>query len=376
MVTRQRVVWPTNSRKLCVTTLHADVKTHSCELDANGKDSHNASMLSFGHSSKTKMVFLIRSCLVIFLIWYFFCLLVPMGSGKVARVVSFPAGNGVKKLATELKRNGIIRSTWHFAIVSRLHGQAHCLKAGDYRFTDAMTVMDILRKVVNGDVDFQRFTLPEGYSTYQAAELLQQQHLLAGNAFLRACSDSRLLTKLGSRTASVEGYLYPATYNLSQGETAEQLVAQMTAHFEKDYSAIVGTAVGRGMSRHDVVTLASMIEKEAVSPAEKPLISSVFHNRLRIGMPLQSDPTAVYGVRAFCGTVTKADIKRPSPYNTYLHPGLPPGPIGNPGADALKAALHPADTPYLYFVARQDGSHQFSRTLQEHNQAVQKYLKH
>jgi UPF0755 protein len=122
------------------------------------------------------------------------------------------------------------------------------------------------------------------------------------------------------------------------------------------------------------VTLASVIEKEAVSPEEKPLISSVFHNRLRIGMPLQSDPTAVYGTRAFSVKVTKADIRRPSPYNTYLKRGLPPGPIGNPGSESLRAALNPAKTSYLYFVARQDGTHQFSRTLDEHNRAVRKYL--
>lgn len=346
------------------------------ELDANGKDSHNAPMFSFKPPSKAMMVFLVRAFLAVSLVWYLFCLLTPAGSGRVVRVVSFPAGSSIKKLAIDLKRNGIIRSSWHFIIVSRLRGQAHRLKAGDYRFTDAMTTTDILRKVVSGDVDFQRFTLPEGYSIYQAAELLQQQHFLERNDFLRACGDPRLLTRLGIRTASAEGYLYPATYNLSQGETAEQLVAQMTAHFEKNYSVVAGNVSGRKMSRHEVVTLASMIEKEAVSPAEKPLISSVFYNRLRIGMPLQSDPTTIYGVRTFGSTVTKADIKRPSPYNTYLNSGLPPGPIGNPGADALRAALHPADTPYLYFVARQDGTHQFSRTLEEHNQAVQKYLKH
>jgi len=132
---------------------------------------------------------------------------------------------------------------------------------------------------------------------------------------------------------------------------------------------------GPGLSRHDVVILASVIEKEAVSPEEKPLISSVFHNRLRIGMPLQSDPTAVYGVRAFSGKVSKHDIQHSSPYNTYLIKGLPTGPIGNPGLVALKAALHPATTQYLYFVARQDGTHQFSRTLDEHNLAVNRYLK-
>jgi UPF0755 protein len=155
--------------------------------------------------------------------------------------------------------------------------------------------------------------------------------------------------------------------------TAEQLVSQMIQRFEKAYSGI-GPA-GTPLSRHDTVILASMIEKEAVSAEEKPLISSVFHNRLRIGMPLQSDPTAVYGVRAFSGKIKKADILRVSPYNTYLIKGLPTGPIGNPGADAIKAALNPAKTTYLYFVARQDGTHQFSSSLAEHNKAVRQYLR-
>jgi UPF0755 protein len=170
----------------------------------------------------------------------------------------------------------------------------------------------------------------------------------------------------------VEGYLFPATYNLSRTTTEEQLISQMVGQFRK----VCGEAEnGGGLSRSETVTLASIIEKEAVSAEEKPLISSVFHNRLRLGMPLQSDPTAVYGVRAFAGKVTKSDISRPSPYNTYLKRGLPPAPIGNPGLDALKAALQPATTPYLYFVARQDGTHQFSRTLDEHNRAVVRFLK-
>ncbi|MEI6705182.1 MAG: endolytic transglycosylase MltG, partial [Deltaproteobacteria bacterium] len=153
-------------------------------------------------------------------------------------------------------------------------------------------------------------------------------------------------------------------------------IIQMVGQFEKRYAELSATEGSvAGLSKREVVTLASVIEKEAVSPEEKPLISSVFHNRLRIGMPLQSDPTAVYGVRAFSGKITKADIQRPSPYNTYLNRGLPPGPIGNPGSESLKAALSPARTNYLYFVARQDGTHQFSRTLDEHNRAVNRYLR-
>lgn len=315
-------------------------------------------------------------CLLSVPVWYLFYLLTPTGSGKIIHVVSFPSGTSVKKLASELKRIGIIRSSWHFILASHLRGESQRLKAGDYRLSDAMTTTDILHKMVNGEVDFQRFTLPEGYSMFQAAELLQQKGLMTRSAFLNACNDRKLLIALGIRAASVEGYLFPATYNLTQGETAEHLVSRMTGHFKKVYSVISAGAQQSGkMSRHEVVTLASMIEKEAVFPSERPLISSVFHNRLRICMRLQSDPTTVYGIRAFGNTVTKADLLRPSPYNTYLNHGLPPGPIGNPGADALRAALHPAETSYLYFVARQDGTHQFSRTLGEHNQAVLKYLK-
>ena len=331
-------------------------------------------MFLFIRTPKFLAISLIRIFLSLVLLWYLLCLL-PAGSGRIVRDVSFPTGSGIRKLAIELKSTGIIRSSWHFILVSRLRGQAHRLKAGDYRINDAMTTTEILRKLVNGDVDYRRFALPEGYSIYQAAELLEQKRLLGRDEFLKACRDPQLLGRLDIPTATVEGYLFPATYNLSRGGTAEQLVSRMTAQFEKVNTDTLSHAAAGGLSRHALVTLASMIEKEAVSPEEKPLISSVFHNRLRIGMPLQSDPTAVYGVRAFSGKVTRADIQRRSPYNTYLNPGLPPGPIGNPGAAALAAAMHPAATRYLYFVARQDGTHQFSRTLAEHNLAVRRYLK-
>jgi UPF0755 protein len=332
-----------------------------------------SAMFTFKPSSKNLFVLLVRLSLSMMLFWYLFCLFVPPGNGAAVKDVSFPAGSGVRKLAAELKAGGIIRSPWHFILVSRLRGQAQRLKAGDYRLNDSMGVTAILNKLVNGDVDFRRFALPEGYSIYQAAELLEQKGFFSKDEFLKACRDPQLLSGLGVRTESVEGYLYPATYNLTKTGTAEQLVSQMIQRFEKAYTGIGPSGVS--LSRHDAVILASMIEKEAVSAEEKPLISSVFHNRLRIGMPLQSDPTAVYGVRAFSGKVKKADILRVSPYNTYQIKGLPPGPIGNPGVDAIKAALNPAKTPYLYFVARQDGTHQFSSSLADHNQAVRQYLR-
>lgn len=316
-----------------------------------------------------------RIVLVAGLFWYLVCLFVPPGNGSLQCDISFPQGSGIRKLAGDLKKAGVIRSSWHFVLMTRLRGDAHRLKAGEYRITDAMTPDMILRKIVAGDVDYRKFTLPEGYSVYQAAELLEQKGFFKRDAFLEKCRDRAVLARLGLNEASVEGYLYPATYNLAHGGNEEKLLEQMIGQFNKTYAGITGKGGERNLSRHEVVTLASIIEKEAVSPEEKPIISSVFHNRMRIGMPLQSDPTAVYGVRAFTGKVSKADILRPSPYNTYLNKGLPPGPIGNPGRDAVQAALNPAKTDFLYFVARQDGTHQFSRNLAEHNQAVARYLR-
>jgi UPF0755 protein len=325
-------------------------------------------------SPKVILMNSIRIFLLISLLWYLVPLFVPLGQGSVVCDISFPSGSGIRQLANELKAGGVIRSSWHFVLMTRLRGDAHRLKAGEYRFSDGMTPDIILRKIVSGEVDYRKFTLPEGYSMYQAAELLEQKGYFKRDAFLEKCRDKALLLRLGLNEASAEGYLYPATYNLPRGGSEEQLLEQMIGKFNTSYATINGEGTGQ-LSRHEIITLASIIEKEAVSAEEKPLISSVFHNRLRIGMPLQSDPTAVYGVRAFTGKVSKADILRPSPYNTYLNKGLPPGPIGNPGRDAVQAALNPPETDYLYFVARQDGTHQFSRTLEEHNQAVIRFLK-
>jgi UPF0755 protein len=326
--------------------------------------------------SKTSFVYSIRICLTLLLFWYLFCLLVPPGNGTITRDIPFPPGSGIRKLAGELKSGGVIRSSWHFVLVTRLRGQSHRLKAGEYRFNDGMTPDVILKKLVSGDVDYRRFSLPEGYSIYQAAELLEQKGYFSRAEFLDKCRDRDLLARLGVQETTVEGYLYPATYNLTRGGSVDQLISQMVAQFDRRFAELSAQkGEDTGLSRHATVTLASLIEKEAVSSEEKPLISSVFHNRLKLGMPLQSDPTAVYGVRAFAGKISRADIDRHSPYNTYLIQGLPPGPIGNPGSEALEAALHPAATNYLYFVARQDGTHQFSRTLEEHNRAVYRYLK-
>lgn len=298
------------------------------------------------------------------------------GSGKTVVIVDVAEGSSLSRIADDLARSHVVTNARLFAFYARLKGAQSRLKAGAYQLTDAMPPAEILRKMLNGEVFVERFAVPEGYSIYQLAELLESRRMFSKDSFLAACRDKELLKELNIRANSVEGYLYPSTYDVPKKMSAEDLIRLMVKNFARVYAERFEARVNAsGMKRGEILTLASMIEKEARQPSERPLISSVFHNRLTKGMRLQSDPTAIYGVRAFGGKVAKQDVLRGSPYNTYLIHGLPPGPIGNPSAEAIEAALNPAQTDYLYFVARQDGSHLFTRSLDEHNKGVNKYLK-
>lgn len=303
-------------------------------------------------------------------------LLTPPGTGEKVVLADFAKGSSLQRFAETLEKKGVIRSPRLFVLYARLHGDDARLQAGTYRFTDALTPAEILRKMVLGEVYEQRFAVPEGYSVYQVAELLEGRKIFPRDRFLAACFDGKLLASLRLPGRSVEGYLYPSTYGIRPGMDEAAVIRLMVENFNRNAAGLFPSGgTGSGLSRHQVVTLASMVEKEAVVASEQPLIASVFLNRLRKGMPLQSDPTAVYGVRAFAGKVKKADIMRDSPYNTYRIKGLPPGPIGNPGSKAIDAVLKPATSPYLYFVAKNDGTHFFSTSLEEHNRAVRTYLK-
>lgn len=310
------------------------------------------------------------------LVRYALFISLPAGNGSNVRIFDFEKGYSLRKIAEELEKARIISNARLFVIQARIRGDSEHLQAGEYQFTDAMRPAEILRKMVAGEIHARKFAVPEGYSIYQIAELLEGQGFFTKEAFLRQSSNPRLLSELGIDGKTVEGYLYPSTYNITRKMDEAALIRAMVSQFNRvfdDKFAI--KAKGRSMSRKDVVTLASMIEKEAIVPTERPLISSVFHNRLRIRMRLQSDPTAVYGIRAFAGAVSKQDVERHTPYNTYQIDTLPPGPIGNPGSGSLEAALDPAKSNYLYFVAKKDGTHHFSATLEEHNKAVHAYLK-
>lgn len=313
--------------------------------------------------------------LIIAIVTVHFALSRPVGDGKRVYALTVPRGAGFNQIVGELKRQRLVRSSLHVRIVARIYGLDRKMQAGDYLVTDAMKPIDILDKMASGVTDARKFTLPEGYSIYQAAEMLEKQGIFEKSRFLEACRDHKLILSMGIPATTVEGYLFPGTYLVGFKMDERGFVTEMMREFRHRTGALEKQLSDSGFTMHQVVTLASMIEKEAVLSEEKPLISSVFRNRLKIGMPLQSDPTAIYGVRAFGGTVTKRDIKRKSPYNTYVVRGLPAGPIGSPGIDAIQSVLRPAKTDFLYFVSRKDGTHQFSRTLQEHNRGVTQFLR-
>lgn len=333
-------------------------------------------LISLKKKKQLLVIVFVALFLLLPLAWFGIFLSRPAGDGNNTRLFDFTEGYSFRKFAGELESSGIISSARLFVVYARMRGADGKVKAGSYQFSDGLSPAEILRRMVAGEIFAYRFAVPEGYSTYQVAELLENRGLFKKEDFLKQCANPALLKDLGVNGKSVEGYLFPSTYSIPPRMDAGGVIRMMVGQFDKVYGQRFAERVkSLGISRRAVITLASIIEKEAVIPAERPLIASVFKNRLDRRMPLQSDPTAVYGIRAFSGKVSKQDITRRSPYNTYMINGLPPGPIGNPGGEAIEAVLVPATTNYLYFVAKKDGSHFFSATLEEHNRAVRKYLR-
>ncbi|MFH1983678.1 MAG: endolytic transglycosylase MltG [Pseudomonadota bacterium] len=287
------------------------------------------------------------------------------------------SGQGLRRISQRLADAGIVRDPAKFALLARLEGHTTAIQAGEYRLSAAMTPADILRDMVNGRVRLHRLTIPEGYTMRQIAATVAAAGYSTPAAFLDACRDSALLRSLDIAGDSCEGYLFPDTYYFPASATTFQIITAMAHRFWDSFpDAWRARAAALGMSVHEVVTLAAIIEKETGAPFERPLISSVFHNRLHRRIRLQTDPTVIYGITDFDGNLTRKHLKTPTPYNTYLIQGLPPGPIACPGAAALEAALYPADTDYLYFVSKQDRTHHFSVTIDEHNRAVARYQLH
>lgn len=286
-------------------------------------------------------------------------------------------GTPMIMIAEQLSRAGIIKNPILFTVAARLTRSDRRLKAGEYEFQNGLSAFDVLRKLVRGECRLYKITLIEGWTYKQMADYLGSQPFASndfGKSFAASASDRYFLSSLGVEGDTAEGYLFPNTYLIQRPRTADWLVSYLVSALDKVYTeAFDSRAKELGLSKRQVLTLASIIEKETGGGSETALVSSVFHNRLKKGMPLQADPTVIYAIKDYNGNIRKSDLSNPSPYNTYVHAGLPPGPIANPGLASIKAALWPAETDYLYFVAKGDGTHHFSATYPEHSKAVVKY---
>ena len=298
----------------------------------------------------------------------------PAGGSAVEKVVAVKPGEGLKSVSQRLYDAGIIRSPFKFSFLARIKGYDKRVKAGEYLFSARLTPARILEMMVSGKVILYKVTAPEGYTMQQVAVVVAETGLTTAQDFLKAAGDSARVKTAGIEAETFEGYLFPDTYYFPKDIGPEKIVDTMVRRFHSVFLPDWKKRANElGFSIHEIVTLASIIEKETGMPAERPLISSVFHNRLKKRMRLESDPTVIYGIDGFNGNITRKDLAAERPYNTYRIRGLPPGPIANPGARALEAALYPADTDYLYFVSKNDNSHQFSTNMVDHNQAVRKY---
>ena len=289
-------------------------------------------------------------------------------------IVYIEPGTGSWRIAEILREAGVIRSRLLFFLAAFARGSHARLRPGEYEFNPGMSLVEVLRKLEKGEVLVHQVAIPEGFTVKEIGRLLAAEGLVDEGRFLATASNRELVNKSGLEGDSFEGYLFPDTYRLTKGMTEEAIVQMMLNRFRQVFGPAEGErAKALGMNLREVVTLASLIEKEAHASEERALISAVFHNRLKLQMPLQSDPTVIYALPTFSGRLRQADLAAPSPYNTYLYQGLPPGPIANPGRASILAALYPAPVNYLYFVSRNDGTHVFSRSLVEHDQAVRKY---
>ncbi|MBN2645853.1 MAG: endolytic transglycosylase MltG [Desulfuromonadaceae bacterium] len=291
--------------------------------------------------------------------------------------IEIRSGQSLPQVARELERHQVVRNALAFRLLARLRGDSRLLQAGSYQFDPPLTPLQVLDKLVRGEVELVRCTLPEGLTAVETVERLVEAGLGRRERFLACLSDPDFLHQLKVSAATLEGYLFPETYAFAAGtpEAAvlETLVRQLFAKLDESLRQALAQ---RKLTLHQALTLASIVQKEAGCVEEMPRIAAVFHNRLARHMPLQADPTVIYGLKDFDGNLTRAHLRMDTPYNTYLHAGLPPGPIANPGLAALRAVLFPADESFLYFVAMGNGRHHFSRTLQEHNRAVRTYQLH
>lgn len=298
----------------------------------------------------------------------------PTADSGTACIIVISPGENLNRITAKLHDHGLIRSAFMFKMIARYSKLDKSLQSGEYRLSPDMSPTMILEALSRGKVHLHKVTVPEGYTLRQIAGLLEQAALGDAADFIDAATDAALVQQKGLEGQTFEGYLFPETYYFPKGIKTLRIIEIMVNHLQAVFSPAWHAQAGQlGLSMHQVLTLASIIEKETGDASERSLISSVFHNRLEKGMRLESDPTVIYGIRNFDGNLTRTHLRTRTPYNTYVIRGLPPGPIANPGKASIEAALFPVKTDFLYFVSKNNGSHYFSTSFREHNKAVRKY---
>lgn len=293
--------------------------------------------------------------------------------------IDIPRGAKPREVTDLLVKNGILHSRIPFIVYLRTANLGRQIQAGEYRFSNPATPEQVARRLIRGDVYFRSVTVPEGLTAGETIELLAKNGLGKPAEFHKALLQTNWIVDIYPKARTLEGFLFPETYRFGRKDDPEKIIRAMVNQFRSKLARILEqTPQSSGLSVSKAIILASMIEKEVKKPEERPLVASVYINRLKMGMPLACDSTIIYALKSagvYNGNIRKADLAMESPYNSYLHPDLPPGPIANPGAASLRAALNPANTDYLYYVSRNDGTHQFSKNYQSHLGAVARYQK-
>ena len=299
----------------------------------------------------------------------------PAQKDGIDQVITIREGMSLKEVAGTLDSKGIITNKYLFMLWTRLLGNSRKIKAGEYLLNSGMTPARIIEILTRGIIITYTVTVPEGFSIEQIGDILAANGLADKSSFISLAHEPGVIQKYGISGPSLEGFLYPDTYQFGKGLPPSLIIDVMVKRFREIIGPYMKKIEELGMTVEEVITLASIVEKEAGNTEEMPLIASVFLNRLRKGMRMESDPTVIYGMNHFTGNLTRKDLLESTPYNTYVIRGLPPGPISNPGLASIKAVLYPAETDYLYFVSKNDGTHYFSVSIEEHNRAVWTYQK-
>lgn len=299
------------------------------------------------------------------------------GYSTTEQFVDIAAGQSSMTIGRRLVESGVVRDELTFRVALWMSGRARDLKAGEYRFDQPMSALQVIDRVAKGEVYTRLLTFAEGLTIAEMAKVFEERGFGSAAEFVRAASSPALIRDLDSTSTDLEGYLFPETYALPRNTPVAHVVEQMVSLFKQMFDAdLRAAASAANLSVREVVTLASLVEKETGQASERPLVAAVYRNRLAIHMPMQADPTVIYALSKagrFNGNIRKNDLQLDSPYNTYRNAGLPPGPIASPGLASLQAAVRPADVKHLYFVSRNDGTHVFADTLSEHNRNVAKW---